>query len=110
MRRQWKFSSPQAQIKLIAGLRRPEQQSRRGTRRAAAGRLFYVCALANVRSWPIATDIAPQPNVRCWMDCVAKLLLRRLANDDSVGLRRASAGAAHDGSAGRRTGAVLLFL
>jgi hypothetical protein len=41
--------------------------------------------------------------VRVSLDCVAKLPLRRLANDDSIELRRASAGAAHDGSAGRQT-------
>jgi hypothetical protein len=39
-------------------------------------------------------------NVCFALDCVAKLPLRRLAKRDSVGLRRASAGAAHDGSAG----------
>jgi hypothetical protein len=44
----------------------------------------------------VLTDVIVFP-----VDCVAKLSLRRLANRDSVGLRRASAGAAHDGSAGR---------
>src|ERR1700722_1656240 len=68
------------------------------------------CQLGAVHTWPKATDIATRRFGRFWWDCVAKLLLRRLANDDSVGLRRASAGAAHDGSAGRRTGPVLLFL
>ena len=43
-------------------------------------------------------------------DCVAKLRLRRITNDDSVGLRRASTGAAHDGSARRWTRPVLLFV
>src|SRR6202047_4864981 len=48
--------------------------------------------------------------VRFTPECVAKLPLRRLANRDSVGLRRASAGAAHDGATGSRTRPVLLFL
>jgi len=39
-------------------------------------------------------------------DYVAKLLLIRLTHDDSVGLRRASAGAAHDGSAAGRTASL----
>jgi hypothetical protein len=49
-------------------------------------------------------------DVRFTPECVAKLPLRRLANRDSVDLRRASAGAAHDGATGRRTRPVLLFL
>jgi hypothetical protein len=48
--------------------------------------------------------------VRSSPDCVAKHPLRRLANRDSVSLRWASAGAAHDGSAGERARTIFLHL
>jgi hypothetical protein len=60
--------------------------------------------------WPIReADIRKPPiNVRFRGECVAKLSLRRLTNNDSVGMRLNTSGAAHDGSGEARTRAVLL--
>jgi hypothetical protein len=47
-------------------------------------------------------------HVSYWGDCVAKLLLRRWANRDSVGMRRRIAGAVDDGAPRGCAGAILL--
>ena len=55
-----------------------------------------------------AFDVGWSVHVRSRRDCVAKLRLRRIADRDSVGFRRAFAGAMHVGTAGERSRPVLL--
>jgi homoserine kinase len=53
------------------------QEGRRSRRQRKSSHRVWRAdhAVAKCRSWPIETDIALQPNVRCWVDSVAKVVL-----------------------------------